>query len=175
LIRPQTNSEKPYHAYTSASSVGFVARIITTGQKIMKRKLKSLLLILNILLWLSFGWLIPAYSASSINWLGYDEGMSLGKSDNKKIFLYFHADWCKPCIEMEKETFQNPSIIEFLKANFISIKVDFDREKKVVSEYGVRGLPTIWFITETGEKIGPILGYISPERFLVMLKNIVLF
>ena len=141
----------------------------------MKIKQKSLAFGLSILLLLSIAVLNIAYSASSIKWYGYEEGIALGMVDKKKVFLHFYADWCHFCSEMEKDTFQNPSVIAYLRANFISIKVDFDREKKIIADYGVRGVPINWFIIETGEKIGPIPGYIPSERFLVMLKNIALF
>ncbi len=138
----------------------------------MKVKLRSLSLILSILLFLSAGWPNLSYPSSSIKWYGYDEGVELGLGAKKKILIYFHANWCYYCIVMEKETFQNPSVVAYLKANFISVKVDYDKEKEIVYAYGVLGLPTNWFINETGEKIGPIPGYIPPEEFLIMLKNI---
>lgn len=143
--------------------------------KLMKMKLKSLTLLLSIMLFLSVGLLNVAHSSSIITWYGYDEGIALGKAAEKKVYLHFYADWCKVCKKMEKNTFQNPSVIAYLRENFISIKVNFDREKEISSDYGVRGVPINWFITESGEKIGPIPGYIPSERFLLILKNIASF
>ena len=141
----------------------------------MKMKFKSLALVLSLFLFLAIEAPNLTHSSSTINWYGYNEGIALGKADEKKIFLHFYADWCHFCKEMEKDTFQNPSVIAYLKENFISIRVDFDREKEISSDYGVRGVPINLFITETGEQIGPIPGYIPSERFLLMLKNITLF
>jgi len=37
---------------------------------------------------------IPLLSnAEGIQWQSYKDGMKKGKSENKKIFLNFHADW----------------------------------------------------------------------------------
>ena len=111
-------------------------------------------------------------AAEGIKWYAYNEGMALGKNERKRVFLHFYADWCYYCKKMAKETFHDPSVVSFLNENLIAIKVDVDKEKKIASNYGVIGLPTTWFLEEKGDKIGPMLGYIPPDRLLSMLKRI---
>jgi len=111
-------------------------------------------------------------AAEGIKWYAYNEGMALGKNERKRVFLHFYADWCYYCKKMAKETFHDPSVVSFLNENLIAIKVDVDKEGKIASSYGVIGLPTTWFLEEKGDKIGPMLGYIPPDRLLSMLKRI---
>ncbi len=111
-------------------------------------------------------------AAGGIKWYAYNEGMALGKNEKKSVFLYFYADWCSYCVKMAKETFQDPSVVSLLNENFIAIKVDVEKEKKIASSYGVRGLPTTWILEGKGDKIGPMLGYIPPGEFILMLKRI---
>ena len=73
---------------------------------------------------------------------------------------------------MAKETFQDPSVVSYLNEKFISIRVDFDKEGDIASQYGVRGLPSTWFLTQTGERIGNVPGYIPPQALLSMLKKV---
>ncbi|MBM4347028.1 MAG: DUF255 domain-containing protein [Deltaproteobacteria bacterium] len=73
---------------------------------------------------------------------------------------------------MEAESFNQPEISKFLTANFISIRVDVDKERKIASNYHVRSLPVSWFLEPNGEKITSIPGYVNPELFLVILKYI---
>ncbi len=51
----------------------------------------------NRLTFLSLGILIlltPLFSsAAGIQWLPYKDGMAKGKSEKKKIFINFYADW----------------------------------------------------------------------------------
>jgi thioredoxin-related protein len=119
-----------------------------------------------------FGPIIQATGSDSIKWYGYGEGIALGRIEKKKVFLHFYADWCGYCRKMAKETFQNPSIISYLNENFIAIRVDFDQEGDIASRYGVRGLPSTWFLTQTGERIGNVPGYIPPQALLSMLKEV---
>ncbi len=120
-----------------------------------------------------FAWGSQSFASSeNIKWYSYDEGMALGKKEGKKVFLHFYANWCFYCIKMAKETFKDPFVVNYINKNFISIRVNTDEERKLASDYSVRGLPSTRFISETGEKISDRPGYIPPEMLVNMLKYI---
>jgi len=73
---------------------------------------------------------------------------------------------------MEVESFSQREIIHFLSKDFIPIRVDMDKERKIASTYFVRSLPTSWFLEPNGTKITNIPGYVNPETFSVILKYI---
>ena len=98
--------------------------------------------------------------------------MALEKTQKKKVFLHFYANWCRYCRKMAKETFQDLSVVAFLKGNFISIRVNTDKQRKIAASYGVRGVPSTWFLKENGERIGNLPGYIPPGRLLSILKKV---
>jgi len=107
-----------------------------------------------------------------IEWHSYDDGMARGKFEKKKVFLHFTAEWCFYCGVMEKETFKDPAIISSLNENFISIKVDYDRETKTSDFYRVMGLPDSIFIAADGQIIGRRPGYIPPDQLKLILELI---
>jgi len=109
---------------------------------------------------------------NEIEWHSYDDGMARGKFEKKKVFLHFTAAWCYYCGVMEEKTFKDPAIIASLNENFISIKVDYDRETKTSDFYRVRGLPDTIFIADDGQIIGRRPGYIPPQLFKRILKSI---
>ena len=73
---------------------------------------------------------------------------------------------------MAKEPFQTPAVISYLNSNFIPVRVDTDKEPGTASQYGVTGLPSTWFLTERGEAIGTVPGFIPPDTLLSMLKKV---
>ena len=73
---------------------------------------------------------------------------------------------------MEKETFKDSSVITYLNKNFISIRVNTDQERALSLEYGIRGVPDNWFISEDSETISNLPGYIPVNLFLPLLKYI---
>jgi len=123
---------------------------------------------------------VPVTAADQITWYSYEEGMALGKSEGKKVFINFRADWCKFCRTMERKTFKDTGIISYLDSHFISIKVDVEREKSIAKKYNINPLPDTWFLSEKGDVIGnkpglllakdlmPILQFIQTDSFLKM-------
>lgn len=113
-----------------------------------------------------------ATAVEGINWRSYAEGLVVSKAEKKKVFLHFYADWCVFCGKMAKETFQNSDIIAYLNNHFIPIRVDTDKAPGTAAQYGVTGLPSTWFLTERGEAIGAVPGFIGPDTLLAMLKEV---
>lgn len=109
---------------------------------------------------------------NQVNWMAYASGMAQAKEQNKAVLLFFCADWCTTCIKMEKETFKDKSILAYLNANYISIKVKFDREQKIANKYRVRGLPTTVLIGTNRKESGPLLGPITADKLLGLLKKV---
>ncbi|WP_319408139.1 thioredoxin family protein [uncultured Desulfosarcina sp.] len=134
----------------------------------------AMLLIVLIEVIASISGVVRANAAQStdggIQWLSYAEGRQRGEAENKKVFLVFNADWCRYCLQMEKETFQNPTVIAYVNRNFVPISVNSDKQQDIAAKYKVRGLPSTYFISETGEPIANRPGYIAPDEMLKILK-----
>ena len=91
---------------------------------------------------------------------------------DKPVFLYFHADWCTYCTKLKKTTFADKDVLNYLNDNFISIAIDTEKEKEFASQWGVKGLPTLWFLKSDSSKISNLPGYVGPDQFLAILKYI---
>ena len=111
-------------------------------------------------------------AAGKVEWHAYEAGMARSRFEKKKAFLYFHADWCTYCAQMERQTFADPEIAAVLNRNFIPIRIDSEREPAVASLFRVKGLPDLWFLNETGEVIGHRPGYLPPDQMLKVLNAV---
>lgn len=108
--------------------------------------------------------------SKEIEWQSYADGIARSKFEQKKVFLHFYADWCAACKVMEEQTFKDPGVISFLNDNYISIKVDVDREKQTSEMFKVKLLPDTWFLAANKKIIGHRPGFISPQQLKVILK-----
>ncbi len=116
---------------------------------------------------------LPGYAApDGIHWQSYDKGLAMAKEQNKKIFLFFHTDWCHYCKKMKQSTLKDPALVSFLNEHFISITVNADKEKKISRKYAVLGLPTLWFLKKDSTRISKIPGYVNADIFIKVLKYI---
>ena len=115
---------------------------------------------------------LTAANTSSINWKPYTQGLEIAKAQNKPVFLYFHADWCKYCKKLKTTTFADKAVFNYLNDNFISITIDTEKERDIALEWGIKGLPNLWFLKADNSKISNLPGYVGPEQFLIVLKYI---
>jgi uncharacterized protein YyaL (SSP411 family) len=114
----------------------------------------------------------PVPASEVINWRSYEEGMVVSKVEKKMVFLHFYADWCGFCRKMAQDTFRDSEVVAFLNENFIPVRVDTDRDQQTAASYGVPGLPFNVFLTDHGEPIISMPGYIPADTMLKMLKEI---
>ena len=73
------------------------------------------------------------FSQNEINWLSWEEAMELSKTEDKKILVDMYTKWCGWCKKMDRSTFRNPYIVEYINNNYIPVR--FDAEQKQPLEY----------------------------------------
>ncbi|MEX0684465.1 MAG: cytochrome c biogenesis protein CcdA [Balneolales bacterium] len=88
------------------------------------------------------------------------------------IIMDFYADWCIPCIELDRLTFTDPAVIQSTE-NMVRLKVDlthFDspESENLRQKYSVAGVPSIVFINSSGEEVhkARVVGFLKPADFL---------
>ena len=110
--------------------------------------------------------------SNPLRWYPFEEGVALGRTQGKKVYIHFWAEWCGYCRTMEKETFQNSLVKKRLAKDYIAIKVDTDRDKNLSEKFRIRGLPDNWFLSKNGDIVGHRPGYIPAGLFLKILESI---
>ena len=100
--------------------------------------------------------------------LSYEEALETAAKKKKSLFLDFRADWCKPCVEMEKNTFSNKEVGKYINDNFIPIKIDVDytKGKQLKSKFFINALPTILIVNSSETVLNRIIGLQTPETLL---------
>jgi thioredoxin-related protein len=117
---------------------------------------------------------VPADSTggSKINWLTYIDAQKQKADNNRKFFIYFHADWCSYCHRLDKKTFSNADVADYINANYTPVRIDSDKEKKLAQRFGVQGLPDMRFLDPDGKSIARWSGYIESGPLLNLLRFI---
>lgn len=86
-----------------------------------------------------------------------EAGRRLSQELGKPCLLFFTADWCTYCRQMEETAFTDSSVGE-LSGNFVCVLVDADRSAKVCQDYSVTGYPTIQFVSADGRVLNRLVG-----------------
>ena len=96
------------------------------------------------------------------------------RRERRPAVVDFRADWCLPCIEMERTTFVEPEVqrraedFAMLRADVTEMSKDAER---MLSDYEVLGVPTTIFFGPDGSERERIVGYIAPDDFLSVLER----
>ena len=120
----------------------------------------------------------------SVTWVGFNEGMTKAKAENKKVVLDVYTDWCSWCKKMDAEVYTDPAVAKLLQEKFVAIKlnaeasssISYDNTSYTNAEFsqalGVSGYPaTVFFGTDT-KPITLVPGYVDAERFASILRYI---
>jgi len=134
-------------------------------------------------------------SAQQINWMSFEEAVNAQKVTPKKIFVDAYTIWCGPCKMLDKNTFSNPDLVEYMNQNYYAVKfnaegndtVNFKGNKftnpgfnpnsngrnsvhELSTFFGVRAYPTLLFLDEKTNFITPLTGYRTPNQLELYLK-----
>jgi thiol:disulfide interchange protein DsbD len=118
-----------------------------------------------------------AHEREGIKWIPYDQYIiAMAARDKKPLILDFYADWCSPCLAMEKRVFNDPKVVG-LSQNSITVRLDLTRrqpfQNHALKQYGVRGVPTIIFLNREGkeEKDLRVETYVGRFEFLSRMRK----
>ncbi|HUU46930.1 MAG TPA: thioredoxin family protein [Acidobacteriota bacterium] len=126
----------------------------------------------------------PVAKPEKVVWYSYAEGVAKAKKEKKPIVIDFTASWCGWCKRMDRDTFSDREVIDYLAENLVPIKVWGDAntptshegeamtERDLAKLYGVRGYPMFWFLDSDAGRIGIIQGYKKPHEFLPLIKYV---
>ncbi len=82
----------------------------------------------------------------------------------KPLLLFFTgSDWCGWCKRLQREVFFTPEFQKWATENVVLMELDYPRRTPIAEDlkkqngelqrmFGVRGYPTIWFVTPTLNK-----------------------
>lgn len=148
--------------------------------------------------YITIGFILLSFllSAQSIQWLNLEEAeVEMKANPDKMLFIDFYTNWCSWCKTMDRTTFQEPEVINYINENFIPIKFNAEKRdnvnffgksyKYVKPQQGNRGVNSFAFFSLRGNLSYPayaimdheggleraLLGYMPKDAFLERLSS----
>jgi thioredoxin-related protein len=95
-----------------------------------------------------------------------EAAFELARKENKPVFLYWGAEWCPPCHQINATIFNRREFIDRSRL-FVPVYLDGDTEnaQKLGERFGVMGYPTMIVLNPEGDEITRIPGGINIELY----------
>ena len=139
---------------------------------------------------------VGTISAQDINWVTLEQAVELQKKNPKKIMMDVYTNWCGPCKMLDKNTFKNKDVADYVNKHYYAVKFNAEGNETVsfkgntftnpgynpananrrnsphqlATYFSVRSYPTIIYLDEKGELLSPVIGYKTPQQIEVYLK-----
>ena len=135
--------------------------------------------------------------SQEIKWMTMNEAIAAQKKEPKKIFMDVFTSWCGPCKMLDKNTFSDKNVIEYVNKNFYAVKFNaegtdevdyqdfvytnpnYDPNRKgrnsqhlFAHALKINAYPSVVFFKENGDVIQAIPGYRTPPQLELFLKMI---
>ena len=126
----------------------------------------------------------------SLEWYSDFELAKEKAGDNGKyVMLYFSgSDWCKPCIQLNKQILETETFSEYAKGNFVPVKLDFPRMRRnkpskkteahnvnLADKYNPNGVFPLLVFLDNNEKMIGFTGFtdVSPYAYVSIIQKII--
>ena len=138
----------------------------------------------------------PSIVSEKITWYSWQQAVELNKTTPKKLLVDVYTDWCGWCKVMDKQTFPNDTVADYLNKYYYCVKLDAEGRdtirfsnqtfvyitpEKGGGRNGIHTLayslldgqmsfPTLVYLTEKMERVAISPGYKTPEKLMPELR-----
>lgn len=98
---------------------------------------------------------------------GYAEALREHERTGKPVALYFYADWCKYCAQLERGSLSRAEVKQYLETIlYVSVNPEHGKaEAALFEKFEGRGFPT-FLILAKNHPVREIATHVTPEAFL---------
>lgn len=103
--------------------------------------------------------------------LTLEEATTKANASHKYLLIDFTAKWCGPCAKMDRTTWSEPLVHEWVREHAIAIQLDSDENEVLCREWDIKTLPSV-LIRRDGAELDRVRGYQSALQLVPWLDGV---
>jgi len=134
------------------------------------------------------GFISDSTPTVGIQWLTVEQAYAKTQTEPRKVLIDVYTDWCGWCKVMDKETFKNKAVIDYVNKKYYAVKLDAEQKAAItlggrkfefLGQSGGKGIhqlalaltnnqpsfPTTVFLDDNFQMIQPLPGYMKAKEF----------
>jgi thioredoxin-related protein len=101
----------------------------------------------------------------------YNEARKEATEKDKPLFLDFGTENCIWCQRLDVDVFRDKDVIAQMNEQFIPLRIDGNRDARLVEALRIQSYPTLVFASPDGRILGTQEGYVDVGRFQEQLRR----
>jgi thiol:disulfide interchange protein len=73
------------------------------------------------------------------------------RAQHRLVLVDFSASWCPPCLAMKHDVWPDPKVVASVKAGFIPVTIDVDKDDSLSDRYDVPAIPAVLVLDGNGK------------------------
>jgi len=103
--------------------------------------------------------------------LPFAEAAALTERDQRLLVVDATASWCMPCQIMDRSTWVDAKLVEWLEQHARAIQIDVDQQSDVARRRNIRSMPTV-IAFQRGKELDRIVGARGPAELIEWLEGV---
>src|SRR6266853_1203265 len=66
-----------------------------------------------------------------LKWKAFNAGFAEAKKNNKKVMVDVYTDWCGWCKRLDKDTYSNGKVIDYLSHEYVVVKLNAESKDSI--------------------------------------------
>lgn len=84
---------------------------------------------------------------------------------DKPMLILVSSESCPPCNKLKSTTLVDPRITKFVNQSFVPVKLDFEKDARVIEILEVEHIPTTIVLSPDADLLGRLVGYASVQDY----------